>query len=601
MRLKEDFPISKPKRGFTTADLSEATKEQIKNEIEGTIDVKDITMLDETQYAMDKVKFHRELLDQLTNKWRVDILNAIQQRMTILQHKMKTNSTQNINIYPYMCTLTPEQFTELLLDELKSIAHGCELYSPTVVQIYGQLGKKAMHKYQMKWRTQCGVSQKVENLYETYREILCSGHCPDNPRQLWQRIVHHSRETGPCIYQRDVVWPWPVRCEIGRTLFKILLEYVKIDLNVLNHKTSHVSYVPVIYTLFRNREGVSREEIRPDPVFSQLVQEAKIDTMKFKTCEVPMLCPPIPRTSVDSGGYLYTYTDLLRLPQQFSYQNELFRAAPPVQVYPVLDSINQLASVPWKVNSRVLDLVIKVFNLGGDKKLDVPLTPDSMVTDKHLGYRGIQRTQFETERSVKDEKYQKQQNELLSLYMDTKYKLSLANHFRDRPIWLPTNLDFRGRTYPGKLHTCNKFIAKLRMLMNIYTTLFTVPPHLTHLSADLTRSMLCFHQKQPLGENGLDWLKLHCINLTGFKKQNSIQDRLAYANEHIDLIIDSADNPLDGKRWWLTSDEPWQTLAACFEIVDAMRSPNPAEFMSGFPIHQDGSCNGLQHYAALGR
>lgn len=25
-----------------------------------------------------------------------------------------------------------------------------------------------------------------------------------------------------------------------------------------------------------------------------------------------------------------------------------------------------------------------------------------------------------------------------------------------------------------------------------------------------------------------------------------------------------------------------------------------AEYMCGFPVHQDGSCNGLQHYAALG-
>ena len=25
------------------------------------------------------------------------------------------------------------------------------------------------------------------------------------------------------------------------------------------------------------------------------------------------------------------------------------------------------------------------------------------------------------------------------------------------------------------------------------------------------------------------------------------------------------------------------------------------EYMSGIPVHQDGSCNGLQHYAALGR
>lgn len=451
MRLKEDFPISRPKRGFTAFDLDKSTEEQIKNEYDGCIAVKDITMLDEQQYAMDKVKFHRQLLDQITSQWRINIVNAIQQRMTILQHKMKTNSTKNINVYPYMSTLTPEQFADILLDELKTIAHGCELYSPTVVQIYGQLGEKVMHKYQMEWRTQNGITKKIENLYKTYRKILCSGHCPDNSRQLWQRIVHHARSNGPCMFQRDIVWPWPVRCEIGRTLFKILLENVKIDLNLLNQKTSHVNYVPVLYTLFRNREGVSREEIRPDPVFAQLVQEAKIDTMNFKTCEVPMLCPPIPWTSVDSGGYLYTHTDLLRLPQKFSYQNEIFRAAPSEQVYPVLDAINQLASVPWCVNTRVLDLVIKVFNFGGDKKLDVPLTPDNIVTDKHLEYRGIDRTEFENARNVKDEKYQKHQNELNSQYMDTKYKLSLANHFRDRPIWLPTNLDFRGRTYPGEL------------------------------------------------------------------------------------------------------------------------------------------------------
>lgn len=37
------------------------------------------------------------------------------------------------------------------------------------------------------------------------------------------------------------------------------------------------------------------------------------------------------------------------------------------------------------------------------------------------------------------------------------------------------------------------------------------------------------------------------------------------------------------------------------EIANALRSTNPEEFHSHFPIHQDGSCNGLQHYAALGR
>lgn len=53
--------------------------------------------------------------------------------------------------------------------------------------------------------------------------------------------------------------------------------------------------------------------------------------------------------------------------------------------------------------------------------------------------------------------------------------------------------------------------------------------------------------------------------------------------------------------WWAKSDEPWQTLAACMEIAQALECGKPEDYMSGFPIHQDGSCNGLQHYAALGR
>ena len=51
----------------------------------------------------------------------------------------------------------------------------------------------------------------------------------------------------------------------------------------------------------------------------------------------------------------------------------------------------------------------------------------------------------------------------------------------------------------------------------------------------------------------------------------------------------------------MKSDEPWQTLAACMEIAKALKSGDPESYVSGFPIHQDGSCNGLQHYAALGR
>lgn len=54
-------------------------------------------------------------------------------------------------------------------------------------------------------------------------------------------------------------------------------------------------------------------------------------------------------------------------------------------------------------------------------------------------------------------------------------------------------MDFRGRVYP-------------------------CPPHLNHLGSDLARSILIFGMGKPLGPTGLDWLKMHCINLTGMTK-----------------------------------------------------------------------------------
>jgi DNA-directed RNA polymerase, mitochondrial len=48
------------------------------------------------------------------------------------------------------------------------------------------------------------------------------------------------------------------------------------------------------------------------------------------------------------------------------------------------------------------------------------------------------------------------------------------------------------------------------------------------------------------------------------------------------------------------ADDPWQCLATCIDLHSALTSPNSSEYLSSIPVHQDGTCNGLQHYAALG-
>jgi DNA-directed RNA polymerase, mitochondrial len=81
----------------------------------------------------------------------------------------------------------------------------------------------------------------------------------------------------------------------------------------------------------------------------------------------------------------------------------------------------------------------------------------------------------------------------------------------------------------------------------------------------------------------------------------SLKERIEYVDTIMDEIIDSAERPLNGRLWWKKSEEIWQTLACCIEIANAVKSGDPANYSTSFPIHQDGSCNGLQHYAALGR
>ena len=76
-------------------------------------------------------------------------------------------------------------------------------------------------------------------------------------------------------------------------------------------------------------------------------------------------------------------------------------------------------------------------------------------------------------------------------------------------------------------------------------------------------------------------------------------------------IRESVKNPLAPDAWWKQGDDPWQLLATCIAYIHAIDSTHPTEYLSNIPVHQvfhyvflsilqDGSCNGLQHYAALG-
>jgi DNA-directed RNA polymerase len=127
-----------------------------------------------------------------------------------------------------------------------------------------------------------------------------------------------------------------------------------------------------------------------------------------------------------------------------------------------------------------------------------------------------------------------------------------------------------------------------------------VPPHLSNVGSDLCRGMLTFADAKPLGKKGLYWLKVHLANFAG-KDKMSFDDRAKYVDDNIDKVRASVDNPFSEDPWWMALDDPFQGLATCYEVIRAIDSGDPETYLCALPVHMDGSCNGLQHYAALGR
>lgn len=85
----------------------------------------------------------------------------------------------------------------------------------------------------------------------------------------------------------------------------------------------------------------------------------------------------------------------------------------------------------------------------------------------------------------------------------------------------------------------------------------------------------------------------------GFDKA-SFEDRVAYVEDRLGEISKWVSDPLQNTGWMEIEDK-WQCLAAARELISALNFDFPEDFPSNLPIYQDGTCNGLQHYAALGR
>ncbi|KAG6865592.1 hypothetical protein C0991_001141 [Blastosporella zonata] len=368
-------------------------------------------------------------------------------------------------------------------------------------------------------------------------------------------------------------WTQYVRSKIGGILVECLMDEAEITRSAVNPKTGlRISEVqPAFFHTYEYLRGQKLGVIRLNPVVSARLATDKVSTSVHPR-HLPMLVKPKPWLDYKTGGYLLSQNSAMRFKDSAEQQSYLKEASVKGNVELVFAGLDVLGTTPWQINREIFDVVLEVWNAGyrvgklppAEYDRPEPIMPPEAETD--IRAKSVYQQRLKAYNAGKANNH--------SDRCSVNYKIEIARAFLGDTIYFPHNLDFRGRAYP-------------------------IPPHLSHIGDDLSRGLLKFGETRPLGDRGLRWLKIHLANLYGYDKA-SFDERVDWVMERLDKIYDSAKNPLAGERWWLQADDPWQCLATCMELRAALDSPDPVAFESSLPVHQDGTCNGLQHYAALG-
>lgn len=307
----------------------------------------------------------------------------------------------------------------------------------------------------------------------------------------------------------------------------------------------------------------------------------------------PTIIPPKRWDEGERGGY---WTEFVRAPALIR-----FRASQRVQQqhaqmeYEALEmrrpmaALHALQETPWRINQRVLDVANHLWSIdaataGLPAKAPVPL-PEPRPPEElrkascpaHIREAWPMGRVAEWRRKAAP--IYKANTKKVSQVITTDRVLSVATRFRDETFYFPHMFDFRGRMYP-------------------------IPADLQPQGTDLPRGLLTFAEGKPVTAEALGWLAIHLANVCGEDKV-SFEQRIDWAYERMDRWTRIEEDPLGNLKLWAQpttgkkGGTSFQVLAAAIEFVKATREGEG--YLSSLPIRVDGTCNGIQHLAAMTR
>lgn len=513
----------------------------------------------------------KKSINSVISQWHGDLVSKIEEELRLAAEEegkpIRTEEQKRrIEYCVFLQSMSSDRLAALtIISVMSTFTRGGMEKGIKLSSIASTIGKEAQQELiaQTVLKEQAnGTPHRMKLLKE-----MLAGRKGKDGRSRWKAVSERMQTEN-----ETLSWTPRVQVRIGAVLMSLLLEAGKVPVRTTDPNTNKATTTlqPAFNHSYQISYGKRSGLIHLHPSLVKMaVQEPPADLLGR---HLPMICKPKPWTGSKEGAYMVYKSNLIRSTPGENLQPKYIEAAlKGAGLKEIRQGLDVLGSTGWVINRDVFNVMLEAWNSGKSVATLAPLEPDLPIPPKPDSSAG---PAAEKEWQLRMREIENLRSGFHSVRCFQNFQLEVARSFRDETFYLPHNMDFRGRAYP-------------------------LPPYLNQMGADNSRGLLMFSEAKPLGVSGLRWLKIQIANLAGFDKA-SMSEREQFAMDNIDVIIDSADKGLHGERWWLKADDPWQCLAACIELRNALRYSDPTEYPCRLPIHQDGSCNGLQHYAALG-
>lgn len=380
--------------------------------------------------------------------------------------------------------------------------------------------------------------------------------------------------------ERWLAWDKVILLQIGVTLLEILEQSV------------FFKDEPVFSRVMRNFGVKTIFYLQASEHVSEWIHQFKEHVAQLSPAYAPCVVPPRDwKTPFNGGFHTEKVASRVRLVKGDKHHVKRLTQKQMPMVY---KAVNALQRTEWQVNTDILEVVESVIRLDlgyaiptFKKLIDSENKPVNPVPFEFQHLRGRDLKEMLTEEQW--EAFVQWKGECAALYTaETKRGSKAASVIR-----------MVGQARKYSKFNAIYFVYSLDSRSRVYAQSSTISPQ----SDDLGKALLRFTEARTI--NSVDDLQWFCVlgaNLWGWdKKPFDIRVKNVLADDFQEMVKDIAADPLTFTNW-VGADEPYQFLAWCFEYsryLELSEEGKAHEFTTQLPVHQDGSCSGIQHYSAM--